>query len=498
MKESLTFDDVLLIPQLSSILPKDVDVSTRLTCNIKLNIPIISAAMDTVTESQMAIAMARQGGIGVIHKNLSIENQVKEVDRVKRSESGMILDPVTIESDKTIHEALEIMSNFQISGVPVVDHGKLVGILTNRDIRFETNLDLSVSDRMTSKNLVTVKKETTLEEAKIVLQENRIEKLLVVDERGSLCGLITVKDILKKENHPNAASDKHGRLLVAAAIGVSSDSMERAQALENSDVDALIVDTAHGHSNGVMAIVRELKSKLKVDIIAGNVATSDGTQALIDAGVDAVKVGIGAGSSCTTRMIAGVGVPQLSAVMDAFETAHKSDIPIISDGGMRYSGDISKSFAAGAETAMLGSIFAGTNESPGEVILWEGRSFKSFRGMGSIAAMNEGSKDRYFQQGTETKKLVPEGIEGMVPFKGEVQETIHQLIGGVRSSMGYCGAKSISEFYKTAKFIRITGAGIKESHPHDINITKESPNYRKPQQKPQLCIDKTGVIIRFL
>ena len=481
MKEALTFDDVLLVPQLSSVLPRDVDITSRFTKNIRLNIPLISAAMDTVTESQMAIAMARHGGIGVIHKNLSIENHVREVDRVKRSESGMILDPVTISSDKTIQEALDIMAHFHISGVPVVNEGKLVGILTNRDIRFETNLDLLVSDRMTGNDLITVKKGTTLNEAKSVLQEHRIEKLLVVDDNGALCGLITVKDILKKEDHPNAASDKHGRLLVAAAIGVSSDSMERAQALVNANVDALVIDTAHGHSKGVLETVKLLKSKLNIDIIAGNVATGAGTQALIDVGVDAVKVGIGAGSSCTTRMIAGVGVPQLTAVMDAFENAQKNDIPVISDGGMRYSGDIAKSFAAGAETAMLGSILAGTNESPGEIILWEGRSFKSFRGMGSIAAMNDGSKDRYFQHNTESNKLVPEGIEGMVPYKGEVKETIHQLMGGVRSSMGYCGSKSIKEFHKNIEFIRITGAGMKESHPHDINITKESPNYQKPQ-----------------
>ena len=462
-------------------MPKDVDITTRLTKKIKLNVPIISAAMDTVTESQMAIAMAREGGIGVIHKNLSIEDQVKETERVKRSESGMILDPVTIGSKKTIRDALEIMASFEISGVPVVDKGKLVGILTNRDIRFENNLDLIVADRMTGENLVTVKKGTTLKDAKSVLQQHRIEKLLVIDDIGSLCGLITVKDILKKDNHPNAASDKHGRLLVAAALGCSSDTLERAQALVDAQVDVLVVDTAHGHSQGVLKTVKQLKSKLKVDIIAGNVATGKGTEALIDVGVDAVKVGIGAGSSCTTRMIAGIGVPQLTAVLDAFECAQKNNIPVISDGGMRYSGDIAKSFAAGAETAMLGSILAGTNESPGEVILWEGRSFKSFRGMGSIAAMNKGSKDRYFQNDTEAEKLVPEGIEGMVPFKGAVEETIHQLIGGVRSSMGYCGAKSIQELHKKAKFIRITGAGIKESHPHDINITKESPNYRKPQ-----------------
>ncbi len=481
MKEALTFDDVLLVPKLSGVLPKDVIVSSRLTKNIKLNIPLISAAMDTVTESQMAIAMARQGGIGVIHKNLSIERHAQEVDKVKRSESGMILDPITISSDKTIREALDIMAHFHISGVPVVDNDKLVGILTNRDIRFETNLDLLVVDRMTGSNLVTVKQGTTLNEAKSVLQEHRIEKLLVVDELGSLCGLITVKDILKKEDYPNAALDKHGRLLVAGAVGVSADSMERAQELVNMNADAIVVDTAHGHSEGVLKMVKDLKSKLNVDIIAGNVATAEGAQALIDAGVDAVKVGIGAGSSCTTRMIAGVGVPQLTAVLDAFVLAEKNNIPVISDGGMRYSGDIAKSFAAGAETAMLGSILAGTNESPGEIILWEGRSFKSFRGMGSIAAMNEGSKDRYFQNNTESKKLVPEGIEGMVPFKGDVKEIVHQLMGGVRSSMGYCGAKKIKDFYKSIEFIKITGAGIKENHPHDINITKESPNYRKPQ-----------------
>jgi IMP dehydrogenase len=481
MKEALTFDDVLLVPKFSGVLPKDVAVSSRLTKKIKLNIPLISAAMDTVTESQMAIAMARQGGVGVIHKNLSIERHAQEVDKVKRSESGMILDPVTISSDKTIREALDIMAHFHISGVPVVDDGKLVGILTNRDIRFETNLDLIVSDRMTGSNLVTVKKGTTLNEAKSVLQKHRIEKLLVIDDSGALCGLITVKDILKKEDYPNAALDKHGRLLVAAAIGVSSDSLERAQELVNMNADALVVDTAHGHSKGVLNMVSDLKSKLDIEIIAGNVATGKGAQALIDAGVDAVKVGIGAGSSCTTRMIAGVGVPQLTAVLDAFECAQKNNVPIISDGGMRYSGDIAKSFAAGAETAMLGSVLAGTNESPGEIILWEGRSFKSFRGMGSIAAMNEGSKDRYFQNNTESKKLVPEGIEGMVPYKGDVREIVHQLMGGVRSSMGYCGSKTIKEFHKNIEFIRITGAGMKESHPHDINITKESPNYRKPQ-----------------
>ena len=482
MKEALTFDDVLLEPQISSILPKDVDISTRLTSSIQLNIPIISAAMDTVTESRMAIAMAREGGIGVIHKNLSIEQQVNEVDLVKRSESGMIIDPITIESNKTIQNALEIMTHFQISGVPVVDDGKLVGILTNRDIRFETNLDLTVADRMTMDDLVTVNKGTTLEEAKVVLQKHKIEKLLVVDESNALVGLITVKDILKKENHPNAATDQHGRLLVAAAVGVSDDTIERSQALVNAHVDVLVIDTAHGHSQGVLDTVTKLKSlNRNIDIIAGNIATKSGAQALIEAGADSLKVGIGAGSSCTTRMIAGVGVPQLTAVQDVYEYANKHNIPIISDGGIRYSGDIAKSFAAGAETVMLGGILAGTDESPGEKILWEGRSFKSFRGMGSVAAMSEGSKDRYFQHNTEATKLVPEGIEGMVPYKGILEDTVHQLLGGVRSSMGYCGASSIPEFHKKTKFIRITGAGMRESHPHDMHITKESPNYQKPR-----------------
>ena len=444
MKEALTFDDVLLEPQISSILPKDVDITTRLTSSIQLNIPIISAAMDTVTESRMAIAMAREGGIGVIHKNLSIEQQVNEVDLVKRSESGMIIDPITIESNKTIQNALEIMTHFQISGVPVVDDGKLVGILTNRDIRFETNLDLTVADRMTMDDLVTVNKGTTLEEAKVVLQKHKIEKLLVVDESNALAGLITVKDILKKENHPNAATDQHGRLLVAAAVGVSDDTIERSQALVNAHVDVLVIDTAHGHSQGVLDTVTKLKSlNRNIDIIAGNIATKSGAQALIEAGADSLKVGIGAGSSCTTRMIAGVGVPQLTAVQDVYEYANKHNIPIISDGGIRYSGDIAKSFAAGAETVMLGGILAGTDESPGEKILWEGRSFKSFRGMGSVAAMSEGSKDRYFQHNTEATKLVPEGIEGMVPYKGILEDTVHQLLGGVRSSMGYFGSSSI-------------------------------------------------------
>ena len=482
LKTGLTFDDVLLVPNHSTVLPKDVDLSTKFTNNIKLNIPLISSAMDTVTESKLAIALAREGGIGVIHKNMSIEKQAIEVDRVKRSESGMILDPVTITSNKTINDALEIMARFRISGVPVVDDGKLMGILTNRDIRFETNLDLQVSDRMTSENLVTVKQGTTLTEAKIVLQKHRIEKLLVVDNKGSLCGLITVKDILKKENFPLAAVDRHGRLLVAAAVGVGENTLDRVSALIDLNVDAIIVDTAHGHSEGVLKTLTEIKKQFSnIDVVAGNIATENAAKALIDAGADAVKVGIGPGSICTTRIIAGVGVPQLSAVMDVYNVASKLNIPVISDGGMRYSGDVAKSLAAGANTAMLGSIFAGTDESPGEVILWEGRSFKSYRGMGSIAAMKDGSKDRYFQdETTDSRKLVPEGIEGMVPHKGPIRDTIHQLIGGIRSSMGYCGAKDLTTFKEVANFMRITGAGVKESHPHDINITKESPNYRKP------------------
>ncbi len=481
MKKGLTFDDVLLVPSFSDIVPQDVNLRTRLTNRIDLNIPFLSAAMDTVTESRLSIALARMGGIGVIHKNLSIEDQANEVDKVKRSESGMILDPITLPSDVSIRKALEVMANYRISGVPVVDNEKLVGILTNRDIRFETNLDLPISARMTSTNLVTVKKGTTLQTAKTVLQEHRIEKLLVVDDDGALCGLITVKDILKKENYPDAATDRHGRLLVGAAIGVGSDSLERARALVGSQVDVVVVDTAHGHSKGVLDVVRKVKQTFPdTQLIAGNVATGSGTAALIDAGVDAVKIGIGAGSSCTTRIVAGVGVPQLTAVSDAVVVARKSNTPVISDGGMRYSGDIAKSLAVGADTAMLGSIFAGTEESPGETILYEGRTFKTYRGMGSMGAMKLGSKDRYFQSNVEAQKLVPEGIEGMVPYKGHLQDSVHQLIGGLKAALGYCGAQDIPTFQKTAQLMKITGAGIKESHPHDMQITKEAPNYQKP------------------
>ena len=477
---ALTFDDVLLKPQYSNVLPRDVDLSIELSKKIKLNIPFISAAMDTVTESEMAIALAREGGMGVIHKNLSIEEQAFEVDKVKRSESGMIINPITISSDKSIEDALQMMKQYKISGVPVIDEDKLVGILTNRDIRFEQNLNLKVKDRMTSSELITVPEGTTLNDAKIVLQKHRIEKLLVVNNQGSLKGLITVKDIQKKERFPNASKDKHGRLIVAAAIGTDDSVLDRVSALVNNNVDALVIDTAHGHSQGVLDVVNKVKSKYSnIDLIVGNVATADGAKALIDHGADIIKIGIGAGSSCTTRIVAGVGVPQLTSVMECSEVVKKHNKKIISDGGMRFSGDISKSFAAGADAVMLGGIFAGTEESPGEIILWEGRSYKSYRGMGSIAAMKAGSSDRYFQNSRTANKLVPEGVEGLVPYKGLLGETVHQLVGGVKSCFGYCGAKNIEEFYQKSEFVQITSSGIVESHPHDMNITKDSPNYRK-------------------
>ncbi len=481
---ALTFDDVLLKPRYSTVLPRQVDLSTQLSNNITLNIPFISAAMDTVTESAMAIALAREGGMGVIHKNLSIQQQALEVDIVKRSESGMILDPITISSGKSIGDALGMMKRYKISGVPVIDNAKLVGILTNRDIRFEENLQLKVKDRMTSSDLITVPVGTTLDEAKSVLQKHRIEKLLVVGKEGNLKGLITVKDIQKKEKFPNATKDMHGRLIVAAAIGTDSDVMDRVDALVDSYVDALVLDTAHGHSQGVLDVVNKIKTKHpNIDLIAGNVATADGTQALIDNGADIIKIGIGAGSSCTTRIVAGVGIPQLTSVIECSEVAKKMNKKIISDGGMRFSGDISKSLAAGANSVMLGGIFAGTDESPGEVVLWEGRSYKVYRGMGSVAAMKSGSSDRYFQNSSDVKKLVPEGVEGLVPYKGLLGETIHQLVGGVKSCLGYCGSKNIHEFQKNVEFVRITSAGSIESHPHDMNITKDSPNYRNTNLK---------------
>ena len=474
-----TFDDVLLVPQASNVLPRDVILSTNLTKDISLNIPLLSAAMDTVTESAMAIALAREGGMGVIHKNLSIADQVDMVDKVKRSESGMIMNPLILTPEKTIREAKEMMGHYHISGLPVVDEGKLIGIITNRDIRFETNLDLTVKDRMTTDNLVTVPVGTTLEKAKDILQRHRIEKLLVVDEDGSLAGLITVKDIQKKEQFPNACKDINGRLRVAAAIGVNDEATERAQALKNSGLDVLVVDTAHGHSAGVIKLIEKLKSNIgSMALIAGNISTREGTRFLIDAGVDCPKVGIGAGASCTTRVVAGVGVPQLSSIMDCAEEANKDGLPIIADGGIRYSGDIAKSLAAGASAVMLGNLFAGMDESPGETILFEGRQYKSYRGMGSLGAMKEGSGDRYFQEGAEATKLVPEGIEGMVPYRGSVRNSVHQIIGGLRASMGYCGVETIPDFHKKSKFIQITSAGIKEGHPHEVKIIKEAPNYQ--------------------
>ena len=478
-KQALTFDDVLLVPQESLVLPKDVQLKTRLTRDIHLNIPILSAAMDTVTESEMAIALARTGGMGVIHKNLTIEDQANMVDRVKRSESGMIIDPVTVNGASTIGDAKKIMAEFKISGLPVVDDGRLIGIITNRDIRFETDDLLNVSKRMTSENLVTVPVGTSLDKAKNILQKHRIEKLLVVDEESNLTGLITVKDIQKNEDYPEACKDNNGRLRVGAAIGVSGDAIERALELARVSVDAIIIDTAHGHSKGVLSAIEKIKTANRnVAVIAGNVATGDGAKAMIDAGVDCVKVGIGAGASCTTRVIAGVGVPQLTAIIDTVDAARKMDIPIIADGGLRYSGDLAKALAAGADSVMLGSLLAGMDESPGEAILYEGRQYKSYRGMGSMGAMRQGSGDRYFQEGSEATKLVPEGIEGMVPYRGPVRNTIHQLIGGIRSSMGYCGCKSISEFGSNTTFVQITAAGVKENHPHEVRIVKEAPNYQ--------------------
>ena len=477
-KKGYTFDDVLLVPQKSKILPKDTILNTRLTKDIELNIPVISAAMDTVTGEHMAIAMAREGGSGVIHKNCTIELQKSMVDKVKRSESGMILKPVTIGPSHTINEAKKIMTEFRISGLPVIDDEKLVGIITNRDIRFHVEGNLEVSACMTTNDLVTVPLNTSLEDAEELLHKHRIEKLLVVDDTGELAGLITVKDIKKKQQFPNACKDRNGRLRVLAAVGVSGDTLERVKELISVEVDAIVVDTAHGHSKGVLDTISNLKSQNSdLSIIGGNIATGYGAKALIDAGADCVKVGIGAGASCTTRIVAGVGVPQLTAIMDAVEVAKKENIPVIADGGLRYSGDIAKALAAGADSIMLGSVLAGMDESPGETILYEGRQYKTFRGMGSLGAMEEGSGDRYFQEETDNKKLVPEGIEGMVPFRGPVKNTIHQLTGGIRSSMGYCGCKTIEEFGDKSEFIEITAAGVRESHPHNVRIVKEAPNY---------------------
>jgi IMP dehydrogenase len=476
--EGLTFDDVILLPAKSSVLPTQVDTCTYLTRNIRLNIPIVSAAMDTVTESRLAIALAQQGGIGIMHRTMSIERQAMEIDKVKRSESGMIVDPVTIRPTSRISEALDIMKKYKISGVPVTTNGKLVGILTNRDLRFETRLDIPVEKAMTKEDLITVPVGTTLDDAEAILHQHRVEKLLVVDDEFNLKGLITVKDIQKRIKYPYAAKDDKGRLRVGAAVGVTGDYLERARELVDAKVDVIVVDTAHGHSSRVLEAARQIKEKHpEVDLVAGNVATFEAACDLIQLGVDGVKVGIGPGSICTTRVVTGAGVPQLTAIAECARAARQSGVPIIADGGIKFSGDISKAIAAGAGTVMIGSLFAGTEESPGETILYQGRTFKSYRGMGSISAMTSGSGDRYAQEG-EAAKMVPEGIEGRVPYKGLLAEMVTQMVGGLRSGMGYCGCATIEELRQKARFVRISAAGLRESHVHDVIITKEAPNYR--------------------
>lgn len=475
-KRALTFEDVLLVPKSSEVLPKEVSIATRLTRNITLNIPIVSAAMDTVTEFRAAIAMARLGGIGIIHKNMDIESQVMQVKKVKKSESGIIIDPVFVGPGATLLEANYLMGEYRISGVPVVDESKkLLGILTNRDLRFETDMRQKVGDVMTKMPLVTAKQGTTLEEAAKIMHEHKVEKLPIIDDEGYLKGLITIKDIRKKLEYPSANKDELGRLRVGAAIGVGQ--LDRARALVRAGVDVLVLDSAHGHSQGIINTLKAIKAELGVDVIAGNVATAEATEDLIKAGVDGVKVGIGPGSICTTRIVAGVGVPQISAIDECSEVGRKYGVPIIADGGIKYSGDVAKALAVGASCVMIGSLLAGTEESPGEVVMYQGRQYKAYRGMGSIGAMTKGSTDRYFQEGTAADKLVPEGIEGMVPYSGKISDVIHQLIGGLRSSMGYVGAKDIASFQERAEFVEITAAGLKESHVHDVIITKESPNY---------------------
>jgi IMP dehydrogenase len=479
IREGLTFDDVLLVPGSSQVLPADVDLRTRLTAEIDLNAPLVSAAMDTVTEHETAICMAQNGGIGIIHKNMPTAAQASEIDKVKRSESGMIVDPITMRPEQRIYEALEVMERYRISGVPITRDGKAVGILTNRDLRFVRDKTREIREVMTSEGLVTVPPGTGMERAKELLHKHRIEKLLVVDDDGTLSGLITIKDIEKSERYPNACKDALGRLRVGAAIGVGPDRLERAQALVDAGVDVVVVDTAHGHSQMVLDTVNELRRTFSnLPLIGGNVATGEGTEALIKAGVSAVKVGVGPGSICTTRVIAGVGVPQFTAVCDAVAVASKSGIPIISDGGIKYSGDVVKALAAGASSVMIGSLFAGTDEAPGEVVLFQGRSYKVYRGMGSLGAMADGSRDRYFQAEVETNKLVPEGIEGRVPYRGSLSQSVHQLHGGLRSGMGYCGASDLADLRSKARFVRISTAGLHESHVHDVIVTKEAPNYR--------------------
>ena len=478
IREGLTFDDVLLVPAKSEVLPRDVDLSIHLAKNIHLNIPLLSAAMDTVTDSRMAIAMAREGGLGIIHKNMSIEEQAAQVDKVKRSEHGVITDPFYLSPENLISDAEELMSRYRISGVPITRDGKLVGILTNRDLRFETDYSRPIGEVMTSENLITAPEGTTLEEAKKILAKHRIEKLPIVNSEGDLCGLITIKDIEKNTKYPNSAKDANGRLLCGAAVGVTNDVFERIDALLEAKVDVINIDTAHGHSLGVIRQVENIRNRYPdITLFAGNVATAAATHDLISAGVDCVKVGIGPGSICTTRVVAGIGVPQITAIADCAEEADKHGIRVIADGGIKYSGDITKALAAGGSCVMLGSLLAGTEESPGAMEIYQGRSFKVYRGMGSLSAMAVGSKDRYFQEGQ--KKLVPEGVEGRVPYKGTLADTVFQMVGGLRSGMGYCGAKTIDDLRKNSEFIRITGAGLAESHPHDISITKEAPNYSK-------------------
>ena len=473
--EGITFDDVLLVPAYSEVIPNQVELSTWLTKKVKLNIPMMSAGMDTVTEHRMAIAMARQGGIGIIHKNMSIEEQAEEVDKVKRSENGVITDPFFLSPEHTLADANDLMSKFRISGVPITEGKKLVGIITNRDLKFEEDFSRKIKECMTSEGLVTAREGVTLEEAKKILARSRKEKLPIVDENFNLKGLITIKDIEKQIKYPLSAKDAQGRLLCGAAVGITNNVMARIDALVNAHVDVVVVDSAHGHSANILRTVREIKEKYPdLQLIAGNVATGEATKALIDAGVDAVKVGIGPGSICTTRVVAGIGVPQITAIMECYEVAKEYDIPIIADGGIKYSGDMTKAIAAGANVCMMGSIFAGCDESPGDFELYQGRKYKVYRGMGSIAAMENGSKDRYFQE--DAKKLVPEGVEGRVAYKGHVEDTVFQLIGGIRSGMGYCGAKDIETLKRTGKFVKISAAALKESHPHDIHITKEAPN----------------------
>ncbi|HJC11276.1 MAG TPA: IMP dehydrogenase [Candidatus Blautia merdigallinarum] len=474
--EGITFDDVLLVPAYSEVIPNQVELSTWLTKKVKLNIPMMSAGMDTVTEHRMAIAMARQGGIGIIHKNMSIEEQADEVDKVKRSENGVITDPFFLSPEHTLADANDLMAKFRISGVPITEGRKLVGIITNRDLKFEEDFSRKIKECMTSEGLVTAKEGVTLEEAKKILAKSRKEKLPIVDDDFNLKGLITIKDIEKQIKYPLSAKDEQGRLLCGAAVGITKNVMARIDALVNAHVDVVVVDSAHGHSANILRTVREIKEKYPdLQLIAGNVATGEATKALIEAGVDAVKVGIGPGSICTTRVVAGIGVPQITAIMDCYEVAKEHDIPIIADGGIKYSGDMTKAIAAGANVCMMGSIFAGCDESPGDFELYQGRKYKVYRGMGSISAMENGSKDRYFQE--DAKKLVPEGVEGRVAYKGHVEDTVFQLIGGIRSGMGYCGAKDIETLKRTGKFVKISAAALRESHPHDIHITKEAPNY---------------------